>query len=283
MSLSVLTIVKNRSAHLAQLIEGLRRSAVPPAELVIVDMASHPPVSAVEAPFPIRIVRLDGPGLPLAAARNAAARAASGDTLLFLDVDCIPMRDLTGAIARCLNDHDALICAEIRYLAPDHARGEWDEADLLQRAKGHPVREFPAQGLRQENNAGLFWSLAFGLHRQRFWDLAGFDEAFTGYGAEDTDFGFRARQAGVPLLFMGGAGAFHQYHDVFDPPLQHLEDIVRNAGLFRARWNMWPMEGWLDAFETGGWIARCGGGIDVRRLPSEIEIKQARMSAFAST
>lgn len=283
MTLSVLTIVKDRSAHLAQLIEGLRRSAVPPDELIIVDMASMPPVSAGEAPFPTKIVRLDGSGLPLAAARNAAARAANGDALLFLDVDCIPMRALTGAIARCLDDHDALICADIRYLAPEDARGEWDEADLLLRAEGHPVREFPAEGVRQEDNAGLFWSLAFGLHRQRFWHLGGFEEAFTGYGAEDTDFGFRARDAGLPLLFMGGAGAFHQYHDVFDPPLQHLEDIVRNARLFRARWNMWPMEGWLDAFETGGWIARRGERINVRRLPTELEIDQARISPFAAT
>jgi len=277
MTLSVLTIVKNRSAHLAQLIEGLRRSTHCPDELIIVDMNSNPPIHAEQARFPIHVLRLDGPGLPLAAARNAAARATKGDKLLFLDVDCIPMRALTAAITQCLKDHDALICADIRYLGPDDARGEWEEADLLSRAHGHPVRHFPANGLRQEDNAGLFWSLAFGLHRQRFFDLGGFDEAFTGYGGEDTDFGFRAREAGLPLLFMGGAGAFHQYHDVFDPPLQHLNDIVRNANLFRKRWNIWPMEGWLDAFETAGLILRSGHGIHVLRQPSDVEIEHARM------
>lgn len=278
MTLSVLTIVKDRSTHLAQLIKGLRRSTHFPDELIIVDMASSPPISAQQAPFPIQILRLDAPGLPLAAARNCAARAASGDMLLFLDVDCIPMRALTSAITQCLNDHDALICADIRYLGPDDARGEWEEADLLSRAQGHPVRQFPANGVRQEENAGLFWSLAFALHRQRFSDLGGFDEAFIGYGGEDTDFGFRARAAGLPLLFMGGAGAFHQYHDVFDPPLQHLNDIVRNASLFRARWKIWPMEGWLDAFEKAGLIGRCGDMIHVLRQPSDLEIKHARMS-----
>jgi glycosyltransferase involved in cell wall biosynthesis len=278
MTLSVLTIVKDRSTHLAQLIEGLRRSTHWPDELIIVDMASTPPINAEQAPFPIQILRLDGPGLPLAAARNSAARAASGDMLLFLDVDCIPMRALTGAIAQCLTDHDALICADIRYLGPDDARGKWEEADLLPRAQGHPVREFPTNGVRREDNAGLFWSLAFGLHRQRFFDLGGFDEAFTGYGGEDTDFGFRARAAGLPLLFMGGAGAFHQYHDVFDPPLQYLNDIVRNASLFRARWNIWPMEGWLNAFEGAGFIVRCGDMIHLLRQPSDLEIRRARMS-----
>lgn len=81
MTLSVLTIVKDRSAHLAQLIEGLRRSTHYPDELIIVDMASSPPISVGQAPFPIQIQRLDGPGLPLAAARNCAARAASGDKI----------------------------------------------------------------------------------------------------------------------------------------------------------------------------------------------------------
>jgi GT2 family glycosyltransferase len=277
MTLSVLTIVKDRSAHLAQLIEGLRRSTHHPDELIIVDMASTPPVSVDDAPFPIQILCLDRPGLPLAAARNAAATAARGDKLLFLDVDCIPMRALTGAIAQCLADHDALICAEIRYLGPEDTRGEWNEDDLLSRAKGHPVRQFPKNGVRKENNAGLFWSLAFGIHRQRFLDLGGFDEAFTGYGGEDTDFGFRVREAGLPLLFMGGACAFHQYHDVFDPPLQHLDDIVRNAGIFRARWNEWPMEGWLDAFEKAGLIERRGEMIRLLRQPNALEIRRARV------
>lgn len=278
MTLSVLTIVKNRSSHLAQLIEGLRRSAVQPDELIIVDMASDPPVAAIDTSFPIHIVRLDAPGLPLAAARNAAAQSASGDRFLFLDVDCIPMRALTGAMIECLADRDALVCAEILYLAPTEARGEWEEAELMLRAASHPVRLFPAEGVRQEDNAGLFWSLAFGIRREAFFELGGFDEAFTGYGAEDTDFGFRAREARLPLLFMGGAGAFHQYHDVYDPPLQHFNDIIRNAQLFRDRWNIWPMEGWLAAFETAGMIAWTGDMIISLRQPTALEIADARVS-----
>ncbi|GAA3272456.1 glycosyltransferase [Sphingomonas yabuuchiae] len=33
---------------------------------------------------------VSGPRLPLATARNAAAEAAVGDKLVFLDMDCIP-------------------------------------------------------------------------------------------------------------------------------------------------------------------------------------------------
>jgi len=40
--LSVLTLVKDREPHLIQLVEGLKRSAVAPAELIVVDMSSDP-------------------------------------------------------------------------------------------------------------------------------------------------------------------------------------------------------------------------------------------------
>nr|WP_205316121.1 glycosyltransferase [Novosphingobium sp. P6W] len=275
MGMSVLTIVKDRPGHLEQLLEGLRRSDVMPSEFIAVDMGSDPPVRLGDVPFPARVVRLDGDGLPLAAARNLAARSATGELLLFLDVDCIPMRGLIGAMVKVLEAHAALICAQVRYLGPDDARGSWQEADLLGRSAGHPVRRFPASGIRRVEEAGLFWSLTFGILRESFLDLGGFDEGFTGYGAEDTDFGFRAREAQLPLLFMGGPGAFHQHHDTFDPPLQHFADILRNAARFRSKWGIWPMEGWLTAFRKAGLIRLTDEQIDVVRHPTSREISLA--------
>lgn len=279
MSISALTIVKNRSGHLAQLIEGLRRSAFRPCELIVVDMGSDRPVIAAEAPFDIRIVRCETDGLPLASARNAAARAASGEHFLFLDVDCIPMRDLVGEVDRWLTRQDALICAEIFYLGPSDARGAWTEDMLISAGTRHPVRTFPVEGICEETDAGLFWSLAFGVRRNSFFKLGCFDETFAGYGAEDTDFGFRARAEGLPMMFMGGPGAFHQHHDVFDPPLQHFEDIIRNARIFHDRWSIWPMEGWLDAFAHMGLIDRSLNAISILRAPSPFELTQARLSS----
>ena len=281
MSISVLTIVKNRSGHLAKLVEGLERSSVPPCELVVADMGSDPPVAMPKALFPIRVIRAGGEGLPLAKARNTAARAAIGNFLLFLDVDCIPMRDLIGEMRRQLRRNDGLICAEVLYLGPADARASWSEEVLKLAATPHPARAFPERDVREETNAGLFWSLVFGIRHTRFDDLGGFDEGFTGYGAEDTDFGFRARRAGVTLLFMGGPGAFHQHHDVLDPPLQHVEDIVRNAQRFYDRWKVWPMDGWLRAFSDLGVVEWSEHGVWLLRPPDALQLSQARRrSAF---
>lgn len=276
MGVSVLTIVRNRSAHLAQLIEGLRRSDRRPDELIVVDMSDEP-VTVGPTGFPVLIERFETDGLPLAAARNRAASLAKHDMLVFLDVDCIPLGDCVGLLAETLTEHDGLLCADIRYLGPDDARGSWEETDLLKHGRPHPVRAFPARGVREETNAGLFWSLAFALRRSTFAALGGFDEGFTGYGAEDTDFGFRAAAAGLKLLFVGQAIACHQYHDSYEPPVQHVADIVRNARVFQARWDRWPMEGWLADFERLGLVRWEENALDFLRLPTACEMAAARV------
>ena len=271
MTLSVLTLVRNRQAHLDQLVEGLRRSGQRPDELVVADMSDNPVVVA-ETDFPIRIVRMETKDLALAAARNRAAEAASSARLLFLDVDCIPLGACIERIDDELARQDALFCAEIRYLGPGDAAPGWTEAKLLATAQSHPTRSFPTDGLRRESNPGLFWSLGFAIRRSTFAAMGGFDEAFVGYGAEDTDFGFRTADAGLPLLFVGGAIACHQYHDSHDPPVQHLADIVRNARRFHRLRGWWPMEGWLGAFRDMGLVNWSATSLDTLREPTAQEI-----------
>ncbi|MDG5487815.1 glycosyltransferase [Sphingomonas sp. BGYR3] len=281
-TVSVLTLVKNRAAHLKRLVEGLARSTCLPAELIVVDMASDRPVVIPPQCFPVTTVLLDRPGLPLAEARNLAASTARSPILLFLDVDCIPAAGLVGAIAAACGANDALLSAEVRYLPPGAVADDWSKRQLLARAIRHPARLFPGAGQSVAADHALFWSLAFGVSAERFAAVGGFDPAFTGYGAEDTDFAFRLRDAGVPHRLIGGAGAFHQHHAAHDPPLQHFADIVANARRFHDRWQRWPMEGWLDAFQGLGLIARKGHAIQVLRHPSADEVSASKVDrAFA--
>jgi GT2 family glycosyltransferase len=269
--ISVLTLVKNREQHLRNLVEGLRRSAVAPCELVIVDMGDTP-VAQPRCDFPVAVIRHEVEGLPLAQARNLAAAEARSDKLLFLDVDCIPADQLLGAMKAALLEHDALICAEVRYLGANDIGESWTESGLLAAGLPHPGRDFPGEGIRREDNFGLFWSLAFGVAHATFHRIGGFDEAFTGYGAEDTDFGFTAREAGLELLFLAGPGAFHQHHGVVDPPLQHFADIVRNARIFHRKWGVWPMDGWLAQFQQLGLVSWTEASLEVLREPTGVEL-----------
>jgi glycosyltransferase involved in cell wall biosynthesis len=269
---SVLTLAKGRAAHLRRLLDGLARGSRRPAECIVVSMDKVPP-SLPAMGFPLTVHHLFAEGLPLAAARNAAARLATSPVLVFLDVDCIPAANLVAALAADAAREDGLICCEILYL-PAGATGVATEEQLLARGIRHHVRAFPRAGLRAEPNAGLFWSLAFAVRRPTFERLGGFDEAFSGYGAEDTDFAFRAREAGVRLLFTASTRAFHQHHAIHDPPLNHFGDILANAERFHERHRFWPMEGWLDAFADMGLIEppRAGPHLRVIRAPSAAEI-----------
>lgn len=269
---SVLTLVKGRGEHLRRLLAGLAEGTRRPAECIVVNMGSEA-LSLPEVNFPVRVHEFPRDGLPLAAARNAAAALARSPTLVFLDVDCIPAANLVQAMTADATG-EALVCCEVLYLPAPAPGDRFDEASLLARGVTHEVRNFPRSGLRPEANAGLFWSLAFSIRKSAFERIGGFDESFHGYGGEDTDFSFRARDAGVKLVFTGHTRAFHQHHGIHDPPLNHFADIVANAGRFQARHGFWPMRGWLDAFAERRLIAPPGatGPLQVLRTPDAAEV-----------
>jgi GT2 family glycosyltransferase len=276
-STAVITLNKGRRAHLTRLLEGLGRGAPPDICIVVEiggDDAPFPPL-----PFPVERVPFPHAGLPLAAARNAGRGAARADTLIFLDVDCIPSAGLVAGLSRAAAERDGLICCEIGYLPAGAVTDDWREADLERLGWPHPVRSFPSAGaVAPAPQPGLFWSLAFAVRAATYDRLGGFDETFSGYGAEDTDLAFRADRAGVPILFLGGPRAYHQHHPGYDPPLQHFRDIVVNAARFHARHGFWPMDGWLDGFARLGLIeADRSRGIVVRRDPTPAEIAAARL------
>jgi GT2 family glycosyltransferase len=276
LSTAVVTLNKGRGAHLARLLEGLARGRHPDACVVVEMGGDDSPLPRL--PFPVERVAHQSVGLPLAAARNAGRQAATADTLIFLDVDCIPSGNLVSGLAAAVAERDGLICCAVRYLPAGAVRDGWSEADLDRLGRLHPVRDFPAAGLVPAPQPGLFWSLAFAVRAETYDRLGGFDEDFSGYGAEDTDLAFRAATAGVPVLFLGGPRAYHQHHAGYDPPLQHFRDIVANAGRFHARHGLWPMDGWLDAFGRLGLIAPDPvDGITVLRDPTPAEIAAARL------
>ncbi|MBY5161334.1 glycosyltransferase family 2 protein [Salsipaludibacter albus] len=278
---TVCTLTRDRTSHLVNQVHGLRASHRAPAAHVVAVMGGEDPRPHVPAtPWETRFVRVPTSRheLPLARARNVAARAADTEALVMLDVDCIPSPGLVGAYARALGRFDGIVMGEVRYLPP----GDVDVAGLRDDpGRAHPSRPRPpaADVLRTTDDWHLFWSLSFGVRRSTLLDhLDGFDVGYVGYGAEDTDFALRAHRAGVPFAWLGGARAHHQYHPTFDPPVQHLASIVVNAHRFHDRWGRWPMEGWLRAFAARGlvdWDPQ-RGRLQVVRAPDEGDLASAR-------
>ena len=164
-------------------------------------------------------------------------------------------------------------CGDVAYEPPPTPGGRAGDRDG---ARHHPARlPVPADRVRVVDDVSLFWSLSFAVTARDFTLLGGFDEDYLGYGAEDTDFGQRLARSGGRLLFVGGAGAVHQYHPSPSPPVHHVADIVANANTFADKWGWWPMQTWLEQFRDLGLVRR---GLDGRWETNDVATEGAMVS-----
>ncbi len=286
MIISACTLASGRHAHLVNLVTGLAMARTPPAELVVAVLGDAP-YDLPTVPFPIRQIVLGGGGIRLAEARNAAARSAVGDLLIFLDVDCIPHPELVGDYALRIAGRRGVLMGEVGYLPQgattsgvDFARFEVVAVRHSERA-GPPLAEVaPCRDYR------CFWSLNFAIGADDFASSGGFDEGYRGYGGEDTDFGRTLVACGLPLWWVRGAKAYHQYHAHHMPPVHHLESVLANALRFRDKWGEPTMQHWLRAFVLMGLLKRDGDGWRVLRAPDEADLtltRQQEREPYASS
>lgn len=264
---AVLTLAHGRHDHLLAQVEGLARSTHPPDLHVVVAM-DDPDLGGGLVPvghegWQTVVVPLFAPdgGLPLAAARNLAARTAVGRgaaALIFLDVDCIPGAELVATYRDVVGvgtpgwTGPMVWCGDVAYLdaAPEQGYDVTRLEPLATRKPGRP-RLAPGQ-TRAEPVLERFWSLSFAMSAGDYAATGGFCEDYVGYGGEDTDFAQLLRAAGGGMRWVGGATAYHQHHESHSPPVGKVADVVRNAGLFHDRWGWWPMRGWLEEFDRRG-------------------------------
>jgi N-acetylglucosaminyl-diphospho-decaprenol L-rhamnosyltransferase len=268
-AIAVVTIVHGRADHLRRQRRTLATRSPLPLVHVVVAM-DDPDVREHTQAAPIRTRVVDFPAdparLPLAAARNAGAAAAieeGAQTLVFLDVDCLPGPHLLARYhAASLERPDGLLAGPVGYLPPRRgAEYPADDGELARLAVPSPSRPILAPNdLIDATGPELFWSLSFATSRTAWLNTGGFCSEYAGYGAEDTDFAMTAAARGHRLVWVGNAWAWHQDHGPSGPIAEHAGDIVRNANVFHARWASWPMSGWLDRLSAEGVITRDGEG-----------------------
>lgn len=260
----VVTVVHGRHEHLRAQQQTLAGGDARPDVYVVVAMGD-PDVEAVlgDDPRPLVVpIDLDPAGLPLAAARNWGMDLACDlgcDVLVGLDVDCLAGPGLVSGYAGVARgDPRHVWSGPVTYLDPPGAGG-YPLGRLADLDDPHPARPAPACGeVEHGGDPALFWSLSYALSADAWRRSGGFDERYVGYGGEDTDFGRRAAAAGLCLGWVGSARAYHQHHPVSSPPVEHLDDILRNGRLYRDRWGEWPMRGWLCELEERGLVVRRG-------------------------
>ncbi|WCZ33362.1 galactosyltransferase-related protein [Corynebacterium massiliense] len=247
-----------RTEHLVNQQEFVQRYC-PGVRHILVALADHAELS--RALPDVEVVAGDAAhARSLAAARNqagdlAARDADTDDAIIFLDADCLPGPGMADAYRAALDRFpDAVVSGPVTYLEKGGVC-----ADIAKRRNPHPLRPDPEKThLATDDEYKFFWSLSFAV-RVETWRrirslLGGFDQGYTGYGGEDTDFAFGLRSHSVAFAWAARADAYHQWHPVSSPPVEHLRDIAANATRFHSRWGVWPMDGWLKEFARRGLI-----------------------------
>src|SRR5262249_10417205 len=136
-----------------------------------------------------------------AAARNAGARAAAGDLLVFLDADCIPEPGcLEGLLAAFQNPQ--VVGVRGSYTTTQRA--------LVARFTQLELEE-KQERLAASREIAVVDTGCAAYRRSIFLDHGGFDESFRSASAEDVEFSFRVAASGNRLAFAPGVRVRHRH------------------------------------------------------------------------
>lgn len=197
-------------AVLQRVLDGYDRQDAPPGsfEMLVVCDVKEPDLAAVDAvigerSYPVR--RLTGRVAGLSANRNTGWQTARAPIVLFTDNDTIPARDL---VSRHLGAHDR------------HPQEEVAVAGHVRWAKGIKVTPFMKWldrgvqfGFNAVSSGEGHWAMLYGanssIKRSFLERVGGYDEERLPYLYEDIDWGYRARDHGLRVVYDSEAVVDH--------------------------------------------------------------------------
>lgn len=189
----------------------LQKEADLPVEIRIYEDASSVEFSKLNASMtsiPGLVYRCLPENIGRAKIRNLLAKEAMYDYLLFLDADSAVRSSLFLSKYLANLDREAVI-----YGGRCYASRPPVDSKLLLHWRVGTERESVRASLRRQKPYLSFMSNNFLINRRLF-DKIGFDESIQTYGHEDTVFGLRLKQLGIPLI--------------------HLDNPLEHTGLERA-------------------------------------------------
>ena len=207
--LSLITTCKNRLPHLKQTLPLMLRQ--PRAEVIVVDYGCEQGTAAwVKEHHPAaKLVQVnDDPVFCVARARNMGAKIASHETLCFIDADVLMHLEF----------------------------GKWLELN-------QKPNEFYLYPDRTELELFVFVIVA----REHFFKVGGYDEAFTGWGGEDTDLYERLAMAGLSKSSIPKESISSISHG------DELRQLGKEKGGFGNRQEAWLMNRLYMAIKRDSW------------------------------
>lgn len=209
---SIITVTRNRKELVRQCLDSVFKMAYPNFEMILVDNASADGTAEmVNKEFPSVKVISSAINLGLNGGKNKGEQFAAGDYVLFLDSDTIVDRFFLTELVRMAQGHPeaGIVCPKMFYY--DHKDVIWYAGSyvnlLTSQTKniGANQKDGPQWSKERETE---FAPTAYLATKAVVDKLQGHNEVFfMTYG--DTDYGFRAREAGFKVLFCPSAKLWH--------------------------------------------------------------------------
>jgi glycosyltransferase involved in cell wall biosynthesis len=238
--ISIVVTTYNRPLALSLVLRGLAAQTEGGFEVLVADDGSTAETAEMLAalaptlPYALRHVWQEDEGFRAPMARNRASALAAGEYIIYLDGDCVPLRDfvaqhrLLAAAGWLVSGNRVLLSRSLteRAIAEQIPLWQWSRGRWLRaRLAGEVNRLTPVLRLvdwsrpRADLTGAKTCNLA--LWRTDLLAVNGFDEAFIGWGYEDSDLVQRLLHAGrrrrasrwaVPVL--------HLWHGAVDRSLE---------------------------------------------------------------
>ena len=235
--ISIVVPTYNRPDALVLVLQALADQRAGDFEVLVADDGSGPETAGAIArltpglPYALRHVWQPDDGFRLAMARNRAVAQASGDYLIFLDGDCLPLPDFITQHRRLAAPGWFVTGNRIhlsrrltqRTLGAALSIWKWSRLAFIKARLQDDIHLLvPLLRMRDRSRPRADWTGTEGCNiavwRADYLAVNGFDETFVGWGYEDSDFAHRLLISGcrrratrwaVPVL--------HLWHAVRDP------------------------------------------------------------------
>ena len=202
MRASVVVPAFNAETSLRACLDGLMRQSCPRDlyEVIVVDDGSTDRTAEIARDYDVSLISQENQGP--AAARNAGARTARGDIILFTDADCIPSNDWIGQmLAPFQEDEVAAVKGAYRTyqreIVARFAQIEFEERFHI---------------LEKAAQTDMVDTYSAGFRNHVFTEFKGFDTRFPVANNEDTELSYRLAAAGMKMVFNPAAIVFHLGH-----------------------------------------------------------------------
>lgn len=211
--ISAIVVTRNRKVDLIRCLDSLKASSYKMFEIIVVDNGSSP---SVKTWFPKKYPRIklitNRENLGAAKGRNQGIFVSKGKFILFIDDDAVVDERMIQELIRVLRSERRVGIVQPKIY-------DMEKRNILQ-GIGCDVNlltgRVSALGIREKDNGqyekiielqsiGCIWM----IKREIIDKIGGYDEVYF-IPWEDTDFSFRAREAGFKILFAPKALAWHR-------------------------------------------------------------------------